>query len=29
MSQHFRTPEDYELFIYTLPERFKSSVREE
>jgi hypothetical protein len=24
MSQHFRTPEDYELFIYTLPERFKS-----
>jgi hypothetical protein len=24
MSQHFRTPEDYELFIYTLPNRFKS-----
>jgi len=24
MSQHFRTPEDYELFIYSLPERFRS-----
>jgi len=26
MSEHFRTPEDYELFLYTLAERF-SSVR--
>lgn len=24
MSEHFRTAEDYELFIYSLPERFKS-----
>ncbi len=24
MSEHFRTPEDYELFVYSLPERFKS-----
>ncbi|MDS4071405.1 MAG: DUF6516 family protein [Candidatus Competibacter sp.] len=26
MSEHFRTPEDYELFLYTLADRF-SSVR--
>jgi hypothetical protein len=24
MSEHFRTPADYELFIYNLPERFKT-----
>jgi hypothetical protein len=24
MSEHFRTAEDYELFIYSLPDRFKS-----
>ena len=24
MSEHFRTPEDYELFLYTLPDRFAS-----
>jgi len=27
MSEHFRTPEDYELFIYSLPDRFKSIRR--
>ena len=26
MSEHFRTPEDYELFLYTLADRF-SSIR--
>lgn len=27
MSEHFRTPEDYELFLYTLTERFASVRR--
>lgn len=27
MSEHFRTPEDYELFLYTLTERFPSVRR--
>jgi hypothetical protein len=27
MSDPFRTPEDYELFLYTLPERFRSIRR--
>jgi len=27
MSAHFRTPEDYELFLYTLTERFPSVRR--
>jgi hypothetical protein len=27
MSEHFRTPEDYELFLYTLTDRFASVRR--
>jgi hypothetical protein len=27
MSEHFRTPEDYELFLYTLTDRFPSVRR--
>ncbi|WP_295440897.1 DUF6516 family protein [uncultured Thiodictyon sp.] len=27
MSEHFRTPEDYELFLYTLAERFTAVRR--